>query len=645
MDGAKQVLEGESLYADGFARLPAKFPTQRNQLVELSIQALGDKSSSARKNAIALITKLILTHPFGLMHGGELDRDEWNKRLEAVDDELKVFDGLLDVPMDDDEAQTEDEDNDGEDEGDADKTPRKNKPRRSVDLQALAAQQSKLSPVEAEKLVRLRLTRRYYVDALTFIEQLAAAIPILSLLLVSTSKAEALESMECFRVAHEYRVPGSVAGIKKMVHLIWTKDNTLVMEDGQQLKGIRSRLIEVYRSLYFEPVADLSPRDNVTRIARNMIERTFGATLAELTSLEELFSTMCTEGFIHDDIVTKLWSVYTAKQPIPASQRQGAIIVLSMLAVAKREIVSENIDDLLQIGLGRLGAKDIVLAKYTCIALGRVGGSVKKVKGALSDEQLRFPMNHRMFSRLCGAIQWPSMSGEWFSLAENAIQTIYLLGEQPDALCADLIKTMAAKLFGPSGPMIKAGGEAASVPPTPAPYVTPATPGSMDRQALAFSMAQLVFVVGHVALKESVYLELVEREYKRRKAVADEQKRLRKKDINRNASDNADEAEATSKGSKENSAAAASRKASASRKAKGSKDSDNSGVGADELDQVAGNAEDEIGEVVAEVREKELLFGERSLLAVFGPMISHICSNPKSYPVSVFLSETKIIRS
>ena len=39
----------------------------------------------------------------------------------------------------------------------------------------------------------------------------------------------------------------------------------------------------------------------------------------------------------------------------------------------------------------------------------------------------------------------------------------------------------------------------------------------------------------------------------------------------------------------------------------------------EELDQVAGNAEDEIGERVAAMRESELLYGPHSLLAVLGP--------------------------
>lgn len=38
--------------------------------------------------------------------------------------------------------------------------------------------------------------------------------------------------------------------------------------------------------------------------------RTYGATLAELTSLEELMRTMMSDGGVHPDVVNKLWQVY-----------------------------------------------------------------------------------------------------------------------------------------------------------------------------------------------------------------------------------------------------------------------------------------------------------------------------------------------
>jgi condensin complex subunit 1 len=56
-----------------------------------------------------------------------------------------------------------------------------------------------------------------------------------------------------------------------MLHLIWSKDNSTV-EDGKEVRGVRGRLIECYKELYFSPLADLSPKDQVNRISRNMIE-------------------------------------------------------------------------------------------------------------------------------------------------------------------------------------------------------------------------------------------------------------------------------------------------------------------------------------------------------------------------------------
>lgn len=49
---------------------------------------------------------------------------------------------------------------------------------------------------------------------------------------------------------------------------------------------------------------------------------------------------------------------------------------------------------------------------------------------------------------------------------------------------------------------------------------------------------------------------------------------------------------------------------------------------------MAGNAEDDIGDLIANIREKELLYGEKSLLALYGPMIAAICASPKRYRVS-----------
>lgn len=51
------------------------------------------------------------------------------------------------------------------------------------------------------------------------------------------------------------------------------------------------------------------------------------------------------------------------------------------------------------------------------------------------------------------------------------------------------------------------------------------------------------------------------------------------------------------------------------------------------MDLVTGTADDEFTEAIGLVRERELLYGENSLLALFGPLIVFICRNNTAYNV------------
>ena len=315
--------------------LKNKYPKQRAQITELAIRTLEDKTATCRKNAIQLLHKLIQTHPFGQIHGGSLHAPEWQASYEALLAQLEKVDaheleeakrqtgmGDEDAEQEEEEKKPEVDGEDGEDDEEAEegdesvpKEKTKKKPRQSqLDISALQAEQSNLDP---NFVLQLRLAKKYYSDALRFINSIESAVPILAQLLVSTNKSEALEAIRFFRIAYEYKLVGAEVGIKTMIHLIWTKDNTSTGAPSEVVeaeKGIRGSLIETYKSLYFDVVPDLNPRQQVNRIAKNMIERTYDATLAELTSLEELMRTMMSEGGaeggVHEDVINKLWQVY-----------------------------------------------------------------------------------------------------------------------------------------------------------------------------------------------------------------------------------------------------------------------------------------------------------------------------------------------
>ena len=69
--------------------LPVKFPKQRLAITRVAVDCLEDKAASVRKNAVILIVKLIVTHPYGLMHGGHLNQREWEKRYDDVVQEVR----------------------------------------------------------------------------------------------------------------------------------------------------------------------------------------------------------------------------------------------------------------------------------------------------------------------------------------------------------------------------------------------------------------------------------------------------------------------------------------------------------------------------------------------------------------------------
>ncbi|KJA17627.1 hypothetical protein HYPSUDRAFT_146327 [Hypholoma sublateritium FD-334 SS-4] len=665
-----------------------RFPKQRLLITSSAVAALDDKSATVRKAAAALLGHLILTHPYYHTHGGSLQRELFAENYKEVTDKLAKIESAMgkavnnednehaaaeteaeeeeeeeeeeedaedgdsrkkkqkkwafaskksqddDDSMDVDEegGDTEedepemsvDEGEDGEAEGTSPKKAKKKKgsklkPRKSqIDVMAVAEEQKVLATYDDQEITKQRLQKKYLSEALTFIDEIESAMEPMGRLLGSTSKPEVLEIMEFFRIAHEYHFESAKEGIKKMLHLIWTKDNSSsTSEEGKELKGIRQRLLECYRSLYFAPVADLEPKAQVNRIAKNLVEQTYDATLAELTSLEEMMRIMMEENHVHGDVIAKLWQIYSKEKHLPKPQRRGAIIILGMLALSKRGILTDKVDVLLKVGLGPLGKADPTLARYTCIALQRLNGSAKKVKGSLIDKTQRIDMDSPIFRKLQNAILHPSRTKDWFSMAEQAINAVYALAEHPDAFCDEVIKKLTVRAF--NSPR-KDPGEQGAAGKAPEASQEGTQEGTQDEhvgdvtmdagdvtmqdatQATqedgerdlgeAFELAQLLFVVGHVAIKHIVFLELVEREWKRQKDEkhAGEFMLLKQATAGKGASKEGEE-----------------------------------------LDQVAGNAEDEIGENIAGVRELELLYGPESLLAMYGPMIVHICGSPHKF--------------
>ncbi|KAK3346397.1 condensin-like protein [Lasiosphaeria hispida] len=593
--------------------LDQKFPKRRQKAAELACRSLEDKSSHVRRNAIKLIGTLIRTHPFTALHGAQLARKDWQERLERTEAELQALKPPVDAPGMEDKTV----DQGLLDEATQIESPKKQPAQMSDEEKVEAIRKAQEEAATSEAIEKLTLTKRYYSEALKFIDVLHEATGTVCQLLGSKNKSEVIEAMDYFEIGDAYNIEQNKIGIRRMLRLIWTKGNS---DEG---KGVQTHLIEAYKRLFFEAPDTFSPNDAANYIARNMISLTFGATPAELTSLEQLLSTMMKGGMIPDIVVAKLWQVYgVQKREISRTQRRGAIIVLGMLATASPEIVVGEMETMLRTGLGPHGRADLQLAKYTCVALRRINPTGRQAKES-AVKFSRLQNDHAVLIKLAAITEVPSESKEWYGLAEQSINAIYTLSRHPDVLCSEVIRRRTRAVFSPQASRPSSRDETQPAPSPadgedgenaenatvlPPSQQTPAPPSPLKKQKNdnAIALSQLLFIVGHVAIKQIVHLELCELDFKRRKQ----------------------EKEKTDQAAKERSSLSAS---TSSRKSSAVKEKAKEEEEGDELDLIGGTTEDDFTEAMAHIRERELLYGPNSLLAMFGPMVSEICANNTTY--------------
>ncbi|KAI1170043.1 armadillo-type protein [Nemania sp. FL0916] len=600
--------------------LDQKFPKRRQKAAELACRSLEDKSSHVRRNAVKLLGTLLKTHPFTVLHGAQLSRKDWQGRLDKVDAELNALKPPAGEP------------GLGEDKGDStalvdEPTQIMDSPQKPTEMseeqQAAAIQKAQEDAATSEAIEKLTLTKRYYTDALKFIEVLHEATSVVVHLLGSKNKSEVIEAMDYLEIGNAYNIEDNMVGIRRMMRLIWTKGNS---DEG---KGVQTHLIDCYKRLFFEAPDHFSPNDAAIYIARNMISLTSGTTPAELTSLEQLLATMMKQGMISDRVISKLWGVYGfQKREISRSQRRGAIIVLGMLATASPEIVVGEMETMLRFGLGPHGRADLQLAKYTCIALRRLNPTGRQAKDSAVTFS-RLPNDHAVLAKLAAITEVPSESKEWFGVAEQAVNAIYALAKHPDILCTEILRrrtrvVFAAQQKSPTASrpgssddatMTVMGGHGGITQnlntmsldaPTQTIHQPTPEPPAEPKEKAAIALSQLLFVVGHVAIKQIVHLELCELDFKRRKQ--EKEKDASKPDEPRPS---------TTTGRRGKNATPAPAPAA-----------DEAG---DELDLIGGTTEDDFTEAMAHIRERELLFGPQSLLSNYGPMVAEICSRSDIY--------------
>lgn len=530
--------------------LKYKFTKRRPKITQIAVQALRDKSSLVRRKAIKLVSCLIGTHPFGQLHGTQLTLSEWQKRKDVVQVE---FDQIMppnmrdptspppdtempDIPEEKSNSESESESDSG---SENDKTDSEAEMLEAVKDTQQATDDLIARAEDSEKINRLSLTLKYYNEAIQFIEKIHEGIGYTQQLLNSKNKLEIIDSMELVVLADAYGIEVARQGVRSMIHLVWAKGN------NDEAKAIQQHLVICYRKLFFEAPSNLTQNDAALVVARSLVSLTYGATLAEITSLERLLCLAMEErDLITPLVINMLWKLYCTPDG-SKSQRRGSIIVLGMLARADHAIALAGVDHIIQIGLGEMGKQDMVLAKYSCIALQHsVAENEYGRKKSSLEEPKKITGNHEVAQKLMNLIMMPSGSIEWFGVAEQAINAIFDICEAPDEVMAKVIKVKTNQVI------------------------------FTERENSESNLGQLIFIVGHIALKTLVFLEKTEIQFKTAK----------QKQQQKTAGPNSEQ---------------------------------------DDMELIGGGtSEDDYTEAVAYIREREMLYGENAILSKFAPMVS-----------------------
>lgn len=544
--------------------LESKFNKNKSNFTKLAFRSLQDRSSLVRRNAVKLLSKLLLTHPFKAIHGTQLHLGDWEKYLKSAKANLAKYleKNSSETPLETvietslrEETEHSSQDHEISDE---------------AEVLRNEAESESTNAADTEIVLRLKLMVVYYSDAVEFIKIINKSLRQAAALLFSKNRNEVLETMDYLVLADAYGLEPSKIGIKRMLHLVWMKGTN---DEG---KSISSHLIGCYTQLFLTAPDGFNFREKAAFIAKNLIKLTSGASLADLASLEQLLGMMYKDKLIEENVVNVLWAIYNSilkddggMEHFDRQQVHGSVIVLGMLAAANHEITLRGLDSLLNVGLGKPGDEDLILCKYSCLALGRMiprnSPNLSIMSGVREDEVVK-----KLYAKIINYTK----DAEWYPVCEQALNALFVISSQADIVATELIREKTMMTFG------KSEEDDSTI---------------LQHASRVTSLSQLLFIVGQTAVKSLVYLEKCEAEFKRAKIESETRQGREKGQQDDDQDENSEEGKEK------------------------------------ELEMIGGTNEDDFADAIVFIKENELLFGENSLMSKFCPIVEEICSNTSRF--------------
>jgi condensin complex subunit 1 len=253
---------------------------------------------------------------------------------------------------------------------------------------------------------------------LQFTKHISNCALLMSTLLSSKTASDVLECIEFFKVACAFKIDNEQLGFSRMLPLVWNKDNRAIV-DG---------VLRAYHFKYIGGSNNANANNNnddtdsvfeaemqvddkrALSIAADLVKMTNGATLADITCIEELIRLLveCSNAnrdfFSQPDrdnnnsnvrkerekmraicmpmnVYSALWKIFEGVfiRDITSAQRRGALDILRMAAAADPQIILCNIGTIIEIGFGTIAEGDAGMARSACMAINIVAKKQKEL--------------------------------------------------------------------------------------------------------------------------------------------------------------------------------------------------------------------------------------------------------------------------
>jgi len=365
----------------------------------------------------------------------------------------------------------------------------------------------------------------YFKSFYEVLDNIDLVVPCVTQLLSSRTVSDVQESIDLFLTLHHYRVESSEKGIRKMLVLIMKNENS-----------IKKKVIDAFSEIYFND-------DKYTKEiqAAGIIHFCSQLNYSEYTCVDELFKNLLEQKRIHKDVFKEIWKILI-KNPkneikninakdlsdLKAKIKQielesiTAMRIINIASNYKPEIIRINSDSYIKKLTSILNVESNQQINWSSVKFGLEG--LVKIYQTNKD-----PTKNCLIQIAKSLVRtYGKSNNDWFIAAKEFIDTIFKLFAEPEQMSQYLIIKLSMPFFATNdeeqNKETKDKFKTQNIYPQAPSDLSSSVNGEYtpNKVSLSFNtmtplkLAQLIFVVGHIALNMIIYGENLEATIKKK---------------------------------------------------------------------------------------------------------------------------------